>query len=74
MRARFLVHCAYYQWLMDRDSFDSEQEEIRAQNGDHLLQRFERAFRPGVPGGYRQSGARRGVAHPHEEGPGNDGP
>ena len=45
MRARFLVHAAYYQWLMDRDQFESHQEKIRAGNRETYVKlQFRRAF------------------------------
>ena len=45
MRARFLVHCAYYQWLIERDRFDKEQEDLRAQNGETYVKlQFRKEF------------------------------
>ena len=45
MRTRYLVHAAPPPWLMVRDNFDSEQEQIRAQNGETYVKlQFRKAF------------------------------
>ena len=45
MKARYLVHVAYYQWLMDRNEFETNQERIRSSSRETYVRlKFMRVF------------------------------
>ena len=45
MKARYLVHVAYYQWLMDRNEFETNQERMRSSSRETYVRlKFMRVF------------------------------